>query len=362
MTPRADVAVVGAGPGGSAFALHAARAGLAVVLLDRGTGSAVPRGQTLAPSVRPLLHDLRAWDDVRPRALECWETRSLWGSSTPHVQQHLMSAYGCAWHVDRRDLDAVLRTRARDEGARLVTGAHVRRCCWEAGRWRVDLHGDDRVDAAVVVDATGRGAHVARTLGATRVAVDRLVALAATVERRADDGHLLVESAPEGWWYSAPLPSGGYQVVLLSDADRSRDLRLGDPAAWRAAMPGATRDRLAGAPGAHVVAHAAASRRVVHDDALPWIAVGDAAVAVDPATGPGLARTLRGAAAAADAVRTHLADPARGALRAYEDACDRDFTRHLEERAEVYAAETRWSAPFWLRRHAVPALAVPGPS
>ncbi|MEW6637998.1 MAG: FAD-dependent oxidoreductase, partial [Actinomycetota bacterium] len=35
MTERYDLIVVGAGPGGSATAYHASRAGLAVLLLDR---------------------------------------------------------------------------------------------------------------------------------------------------------------------------------------------------------------------------------------------------------------------------------------------------------------------------------------
>ena len=50
MTERYDLVVVGAGPGGSAVAYHAARTGLEVLLLDR---QAFPRDKPCGDGLMP---------------------------------------------------------------------------------------------------------------------------------------------------------------------------------------------------------------------------------------------------------------------------------------------------------------------
>ena len=87
-----------------------------------------------------------------------------------------------------------------------------------------------------------------------------------------------------------------------------------------------------------------------HGDTRPWLAVGDAALAVDPLSGSGVVRALRMAEAAADTILAMLAGPARDRLRAYEAALDEDCTEYLTERAGQYGAVRRFDTPFWARR------------
>jgi 2-polyprenyl-6-methoxyphenol hydroxylase-like FAD-dependent oxidoreductase len=97
-------------------------------------------------------------------------------------------------------------------------------------------------------------------------------------------------------------------------------------------------------------------------DRTRWLAVGDAALAVDPISGSGVVRALRTAVAAAGAARPAL-DGARDSLAAYDDDRNRECTAYLVERASYYAME-RWpgvavlGAPRRLRGIQLPPRAV----
>ena len=375
-----DVVVVGAGPAGSALAARLARRGLAVALLERTRFQEARVGESLAPSIQPLLRDLGCWDEFLALApLPSWEVRSVWGDAQPQTRSFLTDPYGCGWHVDRRALDAMLAERAATSGAVLLVGTAVHACHRADDRWSVALSSGRSITGRVLVDATGRSARVARLLGAQRFMLDRLVAVAATVRAQEPDAHahahahagdglglglgarhhLLVETVPDGWWYSAPLPSGQTVVMLMTDADLCRRAGLATTPAWTGRLDATswTARRLAGtrprdAPHVHP-ATSQRLRRVGRPSPavdLPWLAVGDAALAVDPVSGSGVLRALRTAAAAADAIAQHLTTGETAPLEEYEQALDAECTAYLEERARYYAVERRWESPFWTRR------------
>jgi flavin-dependent dehydrogenase len=108
--------------------------------------------------------------------------------------------------------------------------------------------------------------------------------------------------------------------------------------------------------------HCAQSQRLRRDYATgagPWLAVGDAVLAVDPISGSGVLRALRTARAAADTVSALLDEPRawREPLAAYEAERDQECTTYLLERAQYYAAEQRFDTPFWQRRHVLRRIA-----
>ena len=370
-----DAAVVGAGPAGSATALALARRGWRVALLER-TRFEQPRiGESLAPNVQEPLRALGLWPAFMALApLPSWGTVSVWGDAVAQSHSHLHNPYGCGWHVDRRAFDRMLADAAAVAGAHVVEGVAVKRSRYRDGAWWLDTmsHATQSeaehqpIVARVLIDATGRRAHVARALGAKRMLFDRLVGVAVqwagidATERE----HLLVETARDGWWYSAPLPQGAHVdcdamiAMLMTDADLCARLRLTEPDRWQDVLrlSQTTRQRL---NGAHLISrpivHCAHSQRLRRDGATtegPWLAVGDATLAVDPISGSGVLRALRTARAAVDAVNEILARPlsAQNVLAAYEDERDKECTTYLLERAQYYAAEPRFDSPFWQRR------------
>ena len=370
-----DAVVVGAGPAGSATARRLALQGWRVALLER-THFAAPRiGESLPPNVREPLHELGVWSEFLALApLASWGTCSLWGDAAPQSHSHMLNPYGCGWHVDRRAFDHMLAHAAVAAGVSLFEGVALQRSTHSQGCWWLQttpsaLQAEAREQtlcARVLIDATGRRAQVARALGAQRMVFDRLVGVAvhwAGVDA-AEQGHLLVEAAREGWWYSAPLPGRAQHeadamiAMLMTDADLCGRLRLTVAERWQAILQStqATRRRLG---GAHRIStpqvYCADSQRLRRhgaSDTGPWLAVGDATLAVDPISGSGVLRALHTARAAADTVSELLARPhaLQETLAAYEAERDTECTNYLLERARYYAAELRFATPFWQRR------------
>jgi flavin-dependent dehydrogenase len=369
-----DVVVVGAGPAGSATGKRLAEKGWRVALVERTRFEGPRIGESLAPNVQESLRELGVWSDfLALDPLRSWGTRSVWGDDTPQSHSHVLNPYGCGWHVDRQAFDRMLARAAVRAGASLVEGVTVQRSQYRDGCWHLYSNldaGDERrepaIRARVLIDATGRKALIGRALGAERLLLDRLVGVAAhwAGVDAAQRGHLLVETAPDGWWYSAPLPGEGSQqdrmiAMLMTDADLCARLRLSSSAVWQATLDAcrSTRERLGAAHRtSDPQVYSAVSQRLQRNlasDAGPWLAVGDAALAVDPVSGSGVLRALRTAGAAAQATDDMLTHDARWRIivAAYENERDQECTKYLFERAEYYDAEQRFDTPFWRRRH-----------
>jgi flavin-dependent dehydrogenase len=354
-----DAVVVGAGPAGAATARRLASRGRSVALLERSRFDRARVGETLAPAVQPLLCDLGVWDRFRDLApLPCWGTKSVWARPEPATRSHLTSGYGSGWHVDRLGFDRMVAAAAVAAGATLRTGIVVTGCAWDGGRWEVGLAGGEAVHGRLLVDATGRRASLARVLGARRLAFDRLVGVSATWAGMpvAEEHYLLVETAADGWWYSAPLPGGSLVATLMTDADLCRRDGLADAARWHGRLRATTvtAARVGGRrPAAPPRVYPAASHRLLRvGDRRPWLAVGDAALAVDPVSGSGVLRALRTAECAAITEADLLDHPAAAAasLADYEAARNDECTAYLTERTAHYGIEQRYRSPFWSRR------------
>jgi flavin-dependent dehydrogenase len=346
-----DIAIAGAGPGGAAIARQLAQSGCRVVLLERSRFDGPRVGESLAPAVQPLLTELGVWQEfVDLKSLPSYGTRSVWGGPLEAEHSHLQNPYLCGWHVDRTAFDRMLAESAVRAGAQLLLGTQVLRCVSGAnGGFVLSLSDGNDLHAGFVIDATGRGSALARKLGAKSLAFDRLVGVAAQFEnvRAGKRCYTLVETTPDGWWYSAPVGSDRSVVMLMTDGDL---LPLWSEALGRAGLTNAS---VAGCElkwGPRVFS--AVSRRLQRTDRCHkrWLAVGDAALAVDPISGSGVVHALQTAKAAAATVLSCLYGD-ESAIASYEADRDQECTEYLFKRIGYYGLERRWpNSPFWQRR------------
>jgi flavin-dependent dehydrogenase len=361
-----DVAVAGGGPAGAAAALSLSRhdPSLSVTLIE-STPYVEPRiGETLPPLARSLLEHLGVWEAFSARRellhRPVHGTVAAWGDATTRENDYLFGTAGAGWHLDRRAFDDFLAGEAEARGTEVRRGCRVLGVEREGDGFRLRLSGGASFDARAVVDATGRRATVARALGARVVRQDRLLALVRFYEEGSGgDPRSLVETFADGWWYTAGLPGGRRVVMLMTDADLVRGLRLHEPEAWsrRLAAAPEVSTRLDGArPLGGLVGRPADSRRLEPaaggDAAGAWIAVGDAASVFDPLSSQGIVKALRSGVLASYALADLLTKGDTAGFERYRAFVESEFASYLETRARFYREEVRFAdREFWRRRH-----------
>ena len=359
-----DVAIFGAGPAGAALAAALAPH-VSVTLVERHAATAEPRiGESLPPQALQSLKRLGLDETLRNAVhLPYRGVRSIWAEPVVTVQDFLRLPFGPGLHLHRARFEAALVGAATARGVRLLRPTRLASIEREATGWRIALRTGAEpltLSASLVVDATGRSAAIARRLGAFRTTADRLTAVHAhlTTPGIRQTGFTLLEAAPDGWWYAAPVPDGRTVVAFHTDADLAPLDRM-RRGAFRAALSRTTliAAALAGArvTDSAVRVSAANSTSLVAAAGERWLAVGDAAVAFDPLASQGLFNALTTALLARDAI---VADRSgtRGAFANYAKRMREVVNVYRRQLAAHYGDHRRFTdQPFWARRLPPPA-------
>jgi len=323
---RVDALVVGAGPAGSAAAIHLARAGTRVLLAEKAS---FPRDKPCGGGLtgRALKAIPVDPSPVVERDVDRFRLRLRYGSSFTRGHDEPLIRM-----TQRRRLDAFLAEEAVRAGAELRDGTRVEQLEADASGVTARV-GGAAVRADAVVGADGANGVVARAAGLGEDIV-RGVALEGNIPLTRLDEDLVRTAVIE----LAVLP-GGYGWVFPK-GDHA-NLGVGG---WGSEGP-ALRDHLARLARAHGVDPAALTE--VRGHRLPMrrlgaapaagrvLLVGDAAGLVDPLSGDGMYEAFVSAQLAADAIVSGDLDGYASALSAALDrhaaaswAAKRAFDRH----------------------------------
>jgi flavin-dependent dehydrogenase len=357
-----DCLVIGGGPAGAAAAIALAHAGLSVAILERSRYDAPRIGETLPPSVLPLLHRLGFWEAFRlDEHLPSPGIVSVWGDADPYENDFIFSPYGNGWHLDRRRFDATLAAVAEQAGVQVLRDTRILSCTPDAViGWRVEVHSGENfshLEAAFLIDASGRASWLGRRLGVPRRQEDQLVGVVGLLPIGSDAGdhdpRTLLEAAQDGWWYSAPVPKDRRVVAYMTDVDLLPEAprNLKDFWTGRLRQTVHTLRRVRGSFSEGdlriVPANSYRMERVAGSN---WLAVGDAATAWDPLSSQGIQKALESGLAAARTVG-ELRSGNLAALDAYGTRTAEEFSQYRGLHAHYYGRERRWpDSPFWNRR------------
>lgn len=305
-----DVVIAGGGPAGAATATLLARAGVTVALVDQAH---FPRPKTCAeyysPGVVEALERLGAWSAVARLPHARLRGMELVG---PGGGRHLV-AYPDdrlprrSLTVRRDALDATLLEHARQTGATVLSGWTVRDVVREGGRatgLRVQQGSvTTELAAHMVIGADGGRSLVARRLGLTArprwPARLGMVAHYEGIDAPVDHGEMHL--AKGVYCGLAPFGGGGMNVGFVLNTARARQMGGAEPIfQWMLArLPAVAMALHRGRRDGTLHGIAPLVHRCLRTYADGVLLVGDAAGFLDPFTGEGVFRALRGAELAA---------------------------------------------------------------
>ncbi len=312
-----DCVVIGAGPAGSAAAMEMARAGLDILVLDRGEFPRFRIGESFLPRTKRAFRRLGVLDKclALPHARKIGVEISL--GDWRHGSQYFFfrDVYGDGdketFNMARMHLDEMMMQTAREAGAEVRTSCGLQSITsLEDGNVVLET-AQGTVHAKWMIDASGQASTIGRQREQRRFhSFLRNVAYFEHFEGvirpsgRGQNCFALV-IADEGWFWMIPLDDTRTSIgfVAREELHRTLDVLPEDRLRWAIARTPVLRERMADAVGPE-------KNRVISDFTYrcdPFsgpghFLIGDAAAFLDPVWSTGLTLGLLGAEQAAGSV------------------------------------------------------------
>lgn len=340
-----DVAIVGAGPAGSAAASVLARNGYAVALIDKKD---FPReklcGDFINPNNLRLFRDLGVEEEIFAaphRRLTGFRITAVSGAlaEARFSKRNDGAMFGLA--IQRALLDQILLQRARRLGALVQTGCRIATLARDDRGWRLEAAGGESWRARFLIGADGRNSWVASRIGTDAAALNgRAVGFQLRLkeefngsEHCAPGGEAIeIHLFPGGYAGVADTGDGAMTLGLAIDkrelpCAHVKDFLVNERLGQNPFLKGILRRSAVGA--LRSVYPVYFRRRRSYADAA--LLVGDAARVTEPISGEGVYFALQSGVLAAETLDRALKCGAASAnfLRGYEQACARVFRSRM---------------------------------
>uniref|UniRef100_A0AAU2VS87 Tryptophan 7-halogenase n=1 Tax=Streptomyces sp. NBC_00008 TaxID=2903610 RepID=A0AAU2VS87_9ACTN len=328
-TTDTDVLIIGAGPGGAVAAALLAREGHRVTVLEKEVFPRYHIGESLITGMLPVMEELGLREELENMGFpKKYGITLVWGNDPTPWSTKFRDAgpYEYSWHVRRAEFDALLANRAADLGAEIIyeatlTGALRTGDGTVAGvRWRDASGNEHTTTARYTIDASGQARALSRLLTPVQRADDlNSVAVWSYYSPFAPlpgdlHSHIMVEAFDDGWFWSIPVSDFEMSVGMVMHTDvYAKVTKSASPAEiyeQRLSTTQVLKDLLK--DGVRKEDLRTARDWSYATDAFHgpgWMAIGDAAVFVDPLFSSGVWLATSGAWLAAKALLASLAKP-----------------------------------------------------
>ena len=362
VTEKTELLIIGGGIAGCIAAISLVDQ-YKVTLVDKLLVPMERIGESLAPASQRILKELDLLEGLENQIGTLFRKsvgmQSYWGSDQVHLVDDLRNPDGFVKHLDRQAFETYLRKTAETRGVHCLWGFKLYSSTYEGTHWKVKLRTNDdslqshTLSAAFVIDASGRQAHFAKSLGIKRLVEDKLVACWATLPNTKMNTMSTISASENGWWYSAVVPGDKRVVAFHTDSDlvAKNELKTTESflklAATTPTISELFREQENSITFQGTVA--ANSTKLEQVAGQQWVALGDAALSFDPLSSQGMFNAM----ASAMQLQTLLLH------HGFTDALQKNYTQQMEQiwhhylkhKSIFYQAETRWKeSTFWKRR------------
>jgi len=359
---KCEVVIVGKGIAGLTLSVLLSQKNIAhIVLYRKGTQQEMALGETLPPSAIPLIRAMGLLSLFEASAIQkTYGYHSVWGSTT--VTDHNFyfqhpQAYGI-----KLDKQALLVKMENMQNDFLVSydkdlsiqdhGAAVAFTFDRDGRTH-QLH------AKLIVDATGRNRAVLGRLGIGSIHYDDLTAYSCHLPRIKHSRlthSVFSETFRDGWGIVSGLSAATQVLTLYTDRSADQQPKFSRFEHWANILSDTVylKDFLSADTNVRVKGRLANSSKAAAITGKNWLALGDAAIALDPLSSHGITNALYTSMQAAVAVEQMILQNDESALKNYGRDLTAIFAAYLQTENKIYQQERRWlESNFWLNRHAL---------
>lgn len=339
--------IVGGGPAGCSAALALRQLGLSSILISSEKHSDRPT-ETSLPALRHMLHLLGATGALS--ACEpCYGISSTWGRSGRELSPSILNPHGNPWFIHRKRFDRILRDCVQKAGVTWIGGTALS-VNFEAENLTIftDAVG---VQGKWLVIAAGSPTWTARITGEKAIKHDLLTAFWGRISLGRAERLLFLEPSQFGWWYLCPDDGLGSVACLITDPRTAREIGAGNFSNWNGLFSSTRLSRgLEKAPAEEIFATTTGVMSLSNVQGDRWIAIGDAAVKLDPLGSAGVMTALDGGRRAARAIHSslHGEDVALHNFQKWSTGLIQEFARQRERHYLLEA--TQHSTNFWHRQ------------
>ena len=227
----ADVAIIGAGPAGSALATYLARAGKKVVIFEREPFPRFRIGESLLPLNMQLFRELGVEAQMEKRFIRKYAANfsDRWGARQARYPfaNAFNRDYPYCYQVERSELDQMLLENAEKNGAQVYMAWTVREVLYE-GSVAVGVRAEANdgssavtVRCKVVADCSGRAAFVgSRQQIKKEITFDTRTAFFAHFDNVAREsgereGDIQIVAFQHGWFWMIPFKGNTTSVGMV---------------------------------------------------------------------------------------------------------------------------------------------------
>jgi FAD-dependent halogenase len=253
MKKQYDIIVVGGGPAGCTAASYLARDGYSVALFERETHPRHRIGESLLPSLMPIIEEFGLIDECERRGFQKKPGATFtWGKSDEpwHLKwkENPFLPYSFAYHVERSSFDEMLANYAKSVGVEMFENIKVTGpiCEDDSNKKVIGINWEDsdkkshQVFAKFVIDCSGSASVIGRQVS-NRVYDDKMKQVALYTyfdnvngpdpsESEEIHEHIIITTCPKGWFWWIPINSKdvGYVSCGLVTGQEFKSEFMGD--------------------------------------------------------------------------------------------------------------------------------------
>ena len=353
-----DVLIIGDGVAAYATAIILQLHGNKTRIIQRQPNNQSIRvGESLSSSALVSIKELKLLDEfLADKHYPCLGNCSSWGNNKLSYYDFIQSPLGQGWYIDRIKFNRMLRLKAEASGADFITAGRAINLNKQAnGNWRFES-GNQTLEAAILIDASGRNSWLSRHLGIERVEHDKQVAVISVLKSDSpvSSSHSMIEAVNDGWWYVAT--AGEYTIcIFFTDPDLHQRSQLTDLVYLNLKKAQTTfiKHRVPGElyqPVKEIQLSAANSSSLNFFSGDAWFAAGDAVCSMDPLSSHGIAFALRSGIDAGLAAAQCINGNTSASIK-YNETIQQAQQIYRQQRTQIYRQENRWADyPYWQRR------------